>query len=120
MASERYRFTSRARRDLESILLASERRFGSSQRQRYEDLIHRSAGIVAADPECVGSKPRDEFMRGARSFHLDRAAHRRGGSAHVLYYVASKLEDGRSGVTILRILHDHMDPARHLGDRNPR
>ena len=119
MSGERYRLAVHAVRDLQSILLESERRSGSSQRRRYEDLIHRAAGIVAADPECLGSKPRSEFMLGARSFHLDRAANRRGAAAHVLYYVASKLEDGRSGAMILRILHDHMDPARHLGDRDP-
>src|SRR5581483_4384981 len=115
MGAERYRLTEQAAQDLQSILLQSERMFGRAQRQKYEELLHLAAATIANDPACLGSRSRDEFKPGARSFHLDRAARRRGAAAHILYYVAGNLEDGKPGVTILRILHDHMDPERHLG-----
>jgi toxin ParE1/3/4 len=93
--------------------------FGPEQRRTYTDLFHHAARLIAAEPRRVGSKSRDDLRSGLRSLHLDRAAGRQGASAHMLYYVESVLEDGAPGVTILRILHHHMDPGRHLvGDLN--
>jgi toxin ParE1/3/4 len=114
MDADRYRLGAQAIQDLQSILLESERMFGPSQRQTYTDLFHRAAGLIATEPQRIGSKTRDELRQGLRSFHLDRAAGRRGAASHSLYYVESVLEDGAPGVTILRILHDHMDPERHV------
>jgi len=31
-----------------------------------------------------------------------------------LYYLTELFDDGRDGVIILRVLHERMDPARHL------
>ena len=88
--------------------------FGPEQRRRYTDLFHHAASLIATEPRRIGSKARDELRSGLRSFHLDRAAGRHGASAHMLYYVEGFLEDGAPGVTILRILHHHMDPERHV------
>lgn len=111
---QRYKYTRTADRDLESILQYTTQRFGQSQRQLYAELIDRAAALVAADPLHRGSRPREELAPGLRSFHIERAARRRGAAAHVLYYVQGTLNGGRDGVIILRVLHERMDPARHF------
>ena len=112
--SDRYRLGDQAVADLQSVLLDTERMFGPDQRKRYTDLFHQAARLIAADPHHLGSKPREELRPGLRSFHLNRAVGRQGASAHMLYYMETDLEDGAPGVMILRILHHHMDPGRHL------
>ena len=112
--SDRYRLGTRAIADLQTVLLDTERMFGHEQRVKYTDLFHHAARLIAAEPRRVGAKSREDLRSGVRSFHLDRAAGRHGASAHMLYYVETIFEDGEPGVTILRILHHHMDPGRHL------
>ena len=72
--------------------------------------------MVAADPMRRGSRPRDHVAAGVRSFHIELAARRRGAAAHLLYYVQGQLDDGHEGVIILRVLHERMDPARHIAE----
>jgi len=71
---------------------------------------------VAADPEGPATRERAELMPGIRSFHI---RHARGSDpearvrrpAHVLYYRII-----RAGlIEIVRVLHDRMEPNRHLG-----
>jgi toxin ParE1/3/4 len=71
---------------------------------------------VAAEPEGPTTRDRAELFRGIRSFHLRNA---RTGDAearvrkpvHVLFYrvVGPRL------VEIVRVLHERMDPSRHIG-----
>ena len=110
----RYKYARTADRDLEIILQYTTQRFGQSQRQQYAELIDRAAALVAADPLRHGSRPREELAPGLRSFHVERAARRRGAAAHVLYYTQGTLNNGRADVIILRVLHERMDPARHF------
>jgi toxin ParE1/3/4 len=70
--------------------------------------------MVAENPERPGSRQRDELASGVRSFHVELAARRRGAASHVLYYIREHLDDGREGVVIARVLHDRMEPLRHL------
>lgn len=111
-----YRYTGRADSDIEGILRYTDGRFGRAQRQRYAALIDRAASMIAADPMRRGSRPSDALPPGVRSFHIELAARRRGAAAHVLYYVQARLDDERDGIVILRVLHERMDPARHLTD----
>ena len=74
--------------------------------------------MVAADPMRRGSRPRDDVAAGVRSFHIELAARRRGAAAHLLYYAQGQLDDGREGVIILRVLHERMDPGRHIGENS--
>lgn len=119
MNEPRYRLTEAAASDIEGILIYTGREFGPKQRDRYQTLIEKAASLVAAKPNRAGSRPREELSPGLRSFHLDRAAGRRGG-AHVLYYVTGILPDGRAGVTIVRVLHEAMEPARYIAQAGPR
>jgi len=70
--------------------------------------------MIAENPERVGSRPRDELAMGVRSFHIELAARRRGAASHVLYYLRGRLDNDRDGVIIARVLHERMEPSRHM------
>ena len=64
-----------------------------------------------------GAKPLDELMRGVRSFHIrhtraDEVEPKVERPVHVLYYRAIRPDL----VEILRVLHERMEPSRHLGE----
>jgi toxin ParE1/3/4 len=109
-----YQLTPAAERDLRDILRETRRRFGTLQQKRYARLIEHAIALVAAEPHRPGSRPRNELTAGLRSFHIELAARRRGAASHVLYYVLGMLRDGSEGVIIARVLHEAMDPGRHL------
>lgn len=96
------------------MLRETGRRYGPLQRRRYAELIERAIRMVAENPERPGSRQRDDLATGVRSLHVELAARRRGAAAHVLYYLRGRLDDGRDGVIIVRVLHDRMEPLRHL------
>ncbi len=110
----RYQFTEIADEDIEGILKTSGKRFGPRQRELYAGLIDRAAEMVAENPERPGSRHRHDLGTGIRSFHLELAAGRRGAASHILYYLRGRLSDGSDGVVITRVLHEGMDPTRHL------
>ena len=75
--------------------------------------------MAAADPGRPGSRARDERGAGIRSFHVELAARRRGAVSHLLYYVSADGAADAAGIVILRILHEAMEPSRHLGAEQP-
>jgi len=109
-----YQLAEAARADVADILRQTVRRFGPLQRRRYGRLIEAAAEMIGLDANRTGSRSRDELLPGLRSFPIERAARRRGSAAHVLYYLPGTFDDGREGVIILRVLHERMDPARHI------
>ena len=110
-----YRLSDAAALDVDRILWETMRRFGPRQRRRYAQLINPAIGRVAEAPARPGSQPRDEFGPGVRSFHIERAATQRGAAAHVLFYrVEQQHTDGSADILILRVLHERMDPTRHI------
>lgn len=114
-----YRLSDAADLDVDGILLETARRFGPQQRRRYAVLINAAMGLVAEAPERPGSRKRDDLAPGVRSFHVELAGRRRGAAAHVLYYlVRQRHADGSADILILRVLHERMDPARHI-DQDP-
>jgi toxin ParE1/3/4 len=112
----RYRLSAPAKADIATILRTSEARHGPQARIRYRGLLAAAMRRVAADPEGVPTASRVEFGPGIRSLHI---RHCRGESreapvanpVHVLFYRA--LEPGL--VEIVRVLHERMQPSRHLG-----
>jgi toxin ParE1/3/4 len=70
---------------------------------------------VAADPEAAISQDRGEILPGLRSFHLRHARREDAGDkvrrpARILDYRPIRPDV----VEIIRILHERMDPHRHL------
>jgi toxin ParE1/3/4 len=104
-----YTLRPEAEADLVNILSLTADRFGWDQRRRYAELIEAAIGRIAEDPERPSSTPRSDILPGLRTFPIHLAGRRRGGGAHILFYL-----HGPAGIRILRILHESMDPARHL------
>jgi len=72
---------------------------------------------VATDPLGPTTRERSDIRPGIRSFHIRYAGTIGAGEkvsrpVHILYYRV--IEPGL--IEIVRVLHDHMDPARHLTD----
>ncbi|MGE5546755.1 MAG: type II toxin-antitoxin system RelE/ParE family toxin [Solirubrobacterales bacterium] len=103
------RLTEAAAADVADILRQTRRQFGPVQQETYARIIEAGTRLVAEDPCRGGARERAELARGLRSFHLELAAGRLGGASHVLYYL-----DEPEAVIIVRILHERMDPDRHL------
>ena len=110
-----FRFSQLAEGDLAMILAASGERWGPEGRRRYASCIAVAIRKVATHPLGPATRDRSELSPGIRSFHL-RHAHtgspdsRVKQPVHVLYYrvVAADL------VEIVRVLHERMEPGRHL------
>ena len=111
----RFRLSRRAQSDLADILVKSEQQRGNEAKSRYEAMIAAALCKVATDPIGLTTQDRSELSKGIRSFHTRYA---RAYSdvkvrhpVHVLHYrvIAPNL------VEIVRVLHERMDPGRHIG-----
>jgi toxin ParE1/3/4 len=99
-------------------LSTSEERHGRDACVRYAALLLAAMRRVADDPQGRSTSGRSELRPGIRSFHI---RHGRDGSreapvanpVHVIFYRAV-----RPGlVEIVRVLHDRMEPRRHIAAR---
>ena len=112
----RYRLTKSATRDIGSILRTSEVRHGRDARTRYAALLLAAMRCVAEYPEGRSTSDRSELRPGLRSFHIrhSRDESREAPVAnpvHVIFYRVIQ----RDVVEIVRVLHDRMEPRRHIG-----
>lgn len=111
----RFRLSSPAQADLEQILATSGERWGDDARRRYAALLVAAMRQVAADPEGPVTRNRKDLLPGIRSFHLrharpDRRADSVRQPVHVIYYRAVL----QGIIEIVRVLHERMEPSRHL------
>ena len=112
----RFRFSLLARADLAQILATSVERWGIEGKRRYAAVFAAGMRKVAAEPEGPTTRDRVELSRGLRSFHLRNACAGMTEAqvrtpVHVLYYRVV-----RPGlVEIVRVLHERMEPSRHVG-----
>ena len=112
----RFRLSLLARADLAQILAVSAERWGLEGRRRYAAVLAAGMRKVAAEPEGPTTRDRVELSRGIRSFHLRNARTSKTEAevrrpVHVLYYRVV-----RPGlVEIARVLHERMEPSRHIG-----
>jgi len=108
----RFRLSGPAQADIAAVLRTSEARFGPQGRIRYHALLVAAVRRVAADPEGVPTVDRAELGAGIRSYHSRHASREApvASPVHVLYYRAL-----RPGVVeIVRVLHERLEPSRHL------
>ena len=112
----RYRLSEPAAADIAAILRRSEELHGKEARLRYRACLTAAMRRVAADPTAMSTVDRTELAPGFRSFHI---RHSRGESraapvanpAHVIFYRVVQT----SVVEIVRVLHERMEPRRHVG-----
>lgn len=111
----RFRLARRAEADISRILATSAENWGVEARDRYAGLLTGAIRQVAAEPEGRSTRERTELAPGLRSFHVrnlrraDRGASVRR-PVHVLYYRVIR----QGLVEIVRVLHERMEPSRHL------
>jgi toxin ParE1/3/4 len=111
----RYRLTRSARSDISSILRTSEERHGRDARARYAALLLAAMRRVAENPAGLSTADRSELRPGIRSFHIRHSRDESGETpvanpVHVIFYRA--VQPGL--VEIVRVLHDRMEPSRHI------
>jgi toxin ParE1/3/4 len=113
----RFRLAHPAQIDLANILATSAERWGTDGRQRYAAVLADAMRQVADKPVGPLTKKRTELGSGVRSFHVryarrsvDAAKVRR--PVHVLYYRVAR----EGAIEIVRVLHEKMDPSRHLDE----
>src|SRR6266849_887314 len=117
----RFRLSRPAQADLKHILTISQQRWGSEGRRRYALVLAAAMRRVALDPRHPTAREHDELRAGVRSFHIQ---HARGDDpeakvrrpVHVLFYRV--IEPGL--IEIIRVLHERMEPRRHVGDLSKR
>ncbi|RMF15075.1 MAG: type II toxin-antitoxin system RelE/ParE family toxin [Gammaproteobacteria bacterium] len=93
-----FSFTRRAEQDLEQIIDYTASMWGFAQAATYLAGFEDLALLLARNPE-VGTS-RHNLANGLLSFPYER---------HILFY-----RKRASGIVIIRILHQHMDPDMHL------
>lgn len=95
--SPRYQFTDKAEHDLEGINYTAQE-WGAAQANIYLDGQESQAQLLAENPDL--GMTRETLFEGLLSFPYE---------SHVLYYKKQAL-----GIVIIRVLHHHMDPTKHL------
>ena len=91
--------TPRARADIEAIWDYTASRWGAAQAVRYVRLIQAAI-------EALGSNP----GLGAACDHIRRGYRRQRAGSHIIFY-----RSRGNAIDIVRILHQRMDFARHIG-----
>lgn len=113
----RFRLSRAAQIDLARILATSEEHWGAEGRQRYTAVLTDAMRQVAAEPDGPLTKRRPDLRSGIRSFHVRHARRSILGAqvrtpVHVVYYRAAR----EGEIEIVRVLHERMDPNRHLAE----
>ena len=113
----RSRLARPAQIDLANILATSAERWGAEGRQRYAAVLANAMRQIAAEPRGPLTRKRPDLRSGIRSFHVRHARHSAEGakvrrSVHVLYYRVAE----ESVIEIVRVLHERMEPSRHLDE----
>lgn len=93
-----YRLTPAARHDLSSIWDYTEERWDALQAEIYVGEIRVAIERVADDPGR--GRACDEIRAGYRRYRI---------GSHLIFYV-----ERAEGVDVIRILHERMDPRRHV------
>jgi toxin ParE1/3/4 len=113
----RFRLARPAQIDLANILSTSAQRWGTDGQQRYAALLAAAMRQVAAEPDGPLTRKRSDLRSGIRSFHVRYARRPAEGASvrrpvHVLYYRVVR----KGVIEIVRVLHERMDPSRHLDE----
>ncbi|MET4734275.1 toxin ParE1/3/4 [Thalassospira sp. MBR-102] len=110
-----YRLTASAKADINALLDESTHRHGQDARNRYAALLLAALRRIAQNPEGGATAARPELHPDMRSFHIRHSRTESnttpvGNPVHVIFYRTT--EPGR--VDIIRVLHDRMEPSRHV------
>lgn len=112
----RYRLSGPAKAEIASILRTSETQHGKDARSRYRGLLTVAMRRIATEPQGRSTIDRGELLAGLRSLPIRHSRHESreapvGEPVHVIFYRAIEPDL----VEIVRVLHDRMEPSRHIG-----
>ena len=93
-----YKFTEEAEHDLEEITNYTLQQWDVVQTLAYLDGLEAGSQLLADNPGLGAN--RDMISEGLFSFPYE---------SHILYYLRES-----HGITIVRVLHQRMDPVKHL------
>jgi toxin ParE1/3/4 len=113
----RLRTSASADADLVQILEWSELRFGAAGRRRYRALLVQALQDLRANPTRLGSRAREELGPGVRLYPVRlsrRRVHRSVGAVREPRHVVVNRIVAPDLVQVGRVLHDAMDPGRHV------
>ena len=112
----RYRLSDPAKADIASILRTSAEQHGTEARIRYRALLTAALRRIAEHPQGKSTVDRSELFAGLRSLHVRHSRNQSREApvaepVHLIFYcpVAPGL------VEIVRVLHEKMEPSRHVG-----
>jgi toxin ParE1/3/4 len=116
----RYRLSDPAKADIAAVLRTSETTYGMEARIRYRALLTAAMRRVAAAPLGLSTVDRSELSTGVRGFHIRHSRNESreapvGDPVHVIFYRAL----GPGLIEIVRVLHERMEPSRHIGPIAP-
>jgi toxin ParE1/3/4 len=103
----RLRLAAQARADIREAVAWSRVSFGGMQAERYLIAIQATTEMLRQAPLGPRTRARDDLAPGLRVLHMRRAGQR---GRHLLIFRVAEPDT----VTVLRVLHDAMDPVRHL------
>jgi toxin ParE1/3/4 len=111
-----FRLSQPAQADLASILSTSAARWGIEAGRRYARLLAAAMRQAARDPQGRATRDRSKPSPGLRSLHLryvqfDKPRSKVGSPVHILFYRTIEPDF----IEIVRVLHERMEPSRHLG-----
>jgi len=114
-----YRLTASAKADITELLKESASRHGHDARDRYAALILAALRRVAEAPEGRSTAARPDLRPDIRSFHIRHSRNESseapvGNPVHVIFYRAVEPDL----IEIVRVLHDRMEPSRHMESEN--
>ncbi|MCX7366528.1 MAG: type II toxin-antitoxin system RelE/ParE family toxin [Alphaproteobacteria bacterium] len=115
-----WRLSRPAEADIANVLATSRANWGTDGRRRYAALLTAVTRLVSADPKGPATRDRADLLVGIRSLHLrharaaaPQAAVRR--PVHVIYFRVRQ----PGLVEIIRVLHERMEPSRHIDSDPP-
>lgn len=104
------RLSAAAEADFAHIVQWTAERFGRAQALAYAQTLTLALEALYEGPNPAGVRVRDDIGKGLCSLHVGRRG--RKGRHFVLFRCAP---DSGQVVEVLRLLHDAMDPTRHIG-----
>ncbi len=110
----RYRLTVDADADIAQILRTTAQLFGERQVRESARIIALGIERIAENPQRAASVDAGWIREGVRLYHLEHAAERRRGAAHVLFYNIAEAVEEEDELVVLRVLHERMQPKRRL------
>lgn len=113
----RVRLSGPAQADVAHILTTSYARWGPDAGRRYAALLAAAMRQIASEPEGPMTRAHTELFPDVRSLHLRHASvddpeAKVGSPVHVVYYRTIRPEL----IEIVRVLHERMQPTRHIGE----